>query len=378
MIKWLFKYGAAIFLFNTVLLNIESTFIIGKLIFLYLMGIFLFLLIINPQQIKVVLFHRSFLFLLILNLLNLLYFLLFHTISDYSAIKYLMARGVQFSVISTSIYFNYEYYKDRFLYHFVYLIFGIVIVSFFLDPFIFSGRYSGIIWNPNMLGAFTVTAFAILLLIIEKRTNLDYFILFSLLSTSLASGSRGVLVALVLVLLLKYRLSLKNIVLGLVSLFIILFILSINLDTSFNRFADQSLFNDRILQYHYAYETFLRKPLFGYGLDKYAYIDMSLVPNYLRGLSMGSHNGYLALFTQYGILFGGIALFIIYTKSIQVYSFFHNRKGFERVYLFILMYTLIASLFETYLTGINEFNTILFWFSLSFLSYSKFIKKHEN
>ena len=93
---------------------------------------------------------------------------------------------------------------------------------------------------------------------------------------------------------------------------------------------------------------------------------------------MGSHNGYLALFTQYGILFGGIALFIIYTKSIQVYSFFHNRKGFERVYLFILMYTLIAALFETFLTGINEFNTILFWFSLSFLSYSKFIKKHEN
>ena len=33
-------------------------------------------------------------------------------ISDYDAIKYLMARSVEFSIISTSIFFNYEYYKN--------------------------------------------------------------------------------------------------------------------------------------------------------------------------------------------------------------------------------------------------------------------------
>ena len=41
MIKWLFKYGLVIFLFNTVLLNIESTFNIGSIVFISLMVIFI-------------------------------------------------------------------------------------------------------------------------------------------------------------------------------------------------------------------------------------------------------------------------------------------------------------------------------------------------
>ena len=379
MIKWLFKYGAVIFLFNTVLLNIESTFQIGNLIFLSLMGIFLFLLIINPIQIKTILFHKAFLFLLIINLINLLYFLLFHSISDYDAIKFMISKCMQFSIISVSIYFNYEYYKDKFLNHIVYLIFGIVVFSFLLDPFIFSGRYNGIVWNPNMLSAFTVTAFSILLLKNNKRTNLDYIILFSLLVISLATGSRLVLVAIGLVLLMKYGFSLRNIIYVALSLVITLVIISVNLDTSLNRFASQSLFNDRLLQYQYAYETFIMKPLFGYGLDKYAYIDLSLVPAYFKSVTiMGAHNGYLAFLTQYGILFGGIVLFIIFKKSIQIYSYFSNSDEFERIYIFIIIYTLIGSLFEVFMTGINDFNTILFWFSLAFLSYSKFNQNHEN
>ena len=57
MIKWLFKYGAVIFLFNTVLLNIPSTIFIGDIIFVSLMVILLFSLIINPVQIKNILIH---------------------------------------------------------------------------------------------------------------------------------------------------------------------------------------------------------------------------------------------------------------------------------------------------------------------------------
>ena len=379
MIKWLFKYGAAIFLFNTVLLNIESTYDIGSLIFLSLMGIFLFLLLINPIQIKTILFHKAFLFLLIINFINLFYFLLFHSIFDFEAIKFMFSKGMQFSIISVSIYFNYEYYKDKFLNHIVYLFFGVIVFSFLLDPFIFSGRYTGIIWNPNMLSAFTVIAFSILLLKDNKRTNLDSFILFSFLIITLSTGSRLALIAIVLVLLMKYGFTKRNIVYAVISLLITLIIVSINLDTSINRFVAQSLFNDRVLQYQYAYETFINKPLFGYGLDKYAYIDLSIVPNYVKSLTvMGAHNGYLAFLTQYGILFGGAVIFIIFKKSIQIYSYFLKSKEFERIYLFIIFYTLIASLFEAFMTGINDFNTILFWFSLAFLSFSKFKRDNEN
>jgi O-antigen ligase len=377
MIEWLFKYGAVIFLFNSILLSIESTYFIGNQIFLALMGIFLFVLLINPKQIKTILFHKAFSFLLIINLLNLLYFFLFHSISDYDAIKYLMARGVQFSIISTSIYFNYEYYKNKFFDHLVYVVFGIVVFGLVINPDLFSARYSGIIWNPNMFSSLVVIAFSIHFLKYEKRTSFDYIILFTLLIAALASGSRGSLVAIILVFFLKYGFTLRNMIYGFIGLGLSLFVLSINLETSVNRFAEQSMFNDRVLQFEYAYLSLKEKLITGYGLDKYAYIDNSLVPTYLKDKIIGAHNGYLSIITQYGIIFGSVILFLIFRKSFLSYSYFKNRHSFERVYLFIVIYTLIASIYESLLTGINEFHTILFWFSLALLSYSKFKEEYE-
>ncbi len=138
------------------------------------------------------------------------------------------------------------------------------------------------------------------------------------------------------------------------------------------------MFNDRILQFEYAYLSIQNNLIIGYGLDKYAYIDKSLVPIYLKGEVIGAHNGYLAILVQYGIIFGSVILFLIFRKSLQAYSYFKNKKSFERVYLFIILYVLIASIYESLITGINEFSTILFWFSLSILSYSIFLKENES
>ena len=377
MVKFLFKYSAVIFLFNTILMSIGGLIFLGNLIFLALMGIFLFVLLINPKQIKAFIFHKAFSFLLIINLINLLYFLVFHSISDLDALKYLCARFIQFTIISSSIYFNYEYYKSRFLIHITYIIAFIVLIGLVLDPNIFASRYSGIIWNPNMLSSLTSLAFSILLLRGEKRTKFELFLLFIFLIVSLSTGSRGVLIAIFLVFLLKFGISVRNILYSMLFFIFYLLVLNFNLDTSINRFSEQSLFNDRILQFKYAYLSIKENLFTGYGLDKYAFIDMSLVPSYLKDKVIGSHNGYLAIFTQYGIIFGGIILFLIFQKSLQALTFLKVKNSFEMVYLFIIIYTLLACLYETYITGINEFQTILFWFSLSFLSYTKFKKEYE-
>ena len=377
MIKWLLKYGVVVFVFNSILLSIESTYVIGNQIFLALMGIFLFVLLINPMLIKTILFHKAFSFLLFINLLNLLYFFLFHSISDYDAIKYLMARSVEFSIISTSIFFNYEYYKNKFLDHLVYVVLGIVVFGFVIDPSLFSGRYSGLIWNPNMFSSLVILAFSIHFLKHEKLTRSDYFILFILLISALASGSRNSLVALILVFIFKYGFTSKNVMYGFFALVISLFILTINLETSINRFVDNT-FNDRILQFEYAYISVQEKLFTGYGLDKYAYINKSLVPIHLKDKIIGAHNGYLAILAQYGIIFGSVILFLIFRKSLQAYFYFKNKKSFESVYLFIILYVLIASIYESLITGINEFSTILFWFSTSILSYSMFLKENES
>ena len=378
MVKWLFKYGAVIFLFNTILLSIEITKSFGDIMFLVFMSLFAVLLFINPKQIKYIIFHKAFLFLLIINGLNVLYFLLFHSFFEIEAIKYILARGILFSVISFSIYSHFDYYKSKFLDHLVYLIFAIVLVSVVYNPYIFSTRYSGIIWNPNMFSSLVVIAFAILFLKSKVKSNYDYVMLLSFLLMALVSGSRGSLVALIIVYLLKYGFSFRNFLYGFLTFAVALVISSINLDTSFNRFAEQSMFNDRIMQYEYAVLSIKHKLFIGYGLDKYAYINKSLIPAILKGKIIGAHNGYLAILTQYGIIFGGLILYIIFQQSYKVISFFRNALEYQRVYLFIIIYTLIAALYEALLTGVNEFQTILFWFALAFLSYSKFNQEDAN
>ena len=378
MIKWLFKYGAVIYLFNTIFLSIKKTYVLGDKVFLGLMIIYSVVLIINPIQIKKIIFHKSFLFLLLLNSINLLYFILFHSISDLEALKYLLARGMQFSIISLSIYHNFEYLQTKFLDHIVSAVFFISIFSILVNPSIFSGRYSGIIWNPNMLSSFTVIAFSISLLKKETFSNYDLFLLVFFFFISIATGSRGALVGIALAFLVKYGFARRNLIYAILSIIGILLISSINLDTSINRFAEQSLFNDRLLQYKYAWQTIKLRLFSGNGLDKYAYIDKSLVPIYLKGLIISSHNGYLAILTQYGLVFGGAVLLVIINKSIQVVSFFKDTSENERIYLFIVIYALFTAIYETLITGINEFHTILFWFSLAFLSYSKYKMQYES
>jgi O-antigen ligase len=378
MIKWLFKYGAAIFLFNTVLLAIVSTKALGGYIFLVLMGMYAFILLINPKQISNIIFHKAFSFFLILNIINLSYFLLFHSLSDFAALKYMLARGMQFSIISFSVYYNFEYYKNKFLEHLTYIIFGVIIISLVTNPNIFSGRYGGIIWNPNMLASFTVIGFSALLLNSKKKTNFDYFLLFIFLIISLATGSRGILVGIPLVFVFKFGFSLRNLIYALLAGITYMVIITMHLDTSLNRFAEQSLFNDRLFQYQYAYETFMLKPFIGHGLDKYAYIDLSLVSDYVKTRNMGAHNGYLALLVQYGFMFGSLILGIIFSKSFLFFNKANLKNPENKFYIYLIVYTLLAAVYEAFITGINEFQTILFWFALAFLSYSKFNHGNAN
>ena len=378
MIRWLLKYGTVIFLFNTILLSIGSTIALGDMIFLALMGIFSVILLINPYQIKEILFHKAFVFFLIINFINIIYFSLFHSISDIAAGKYLLARGVQFSIISCSIFYHYEYYRSRFLIHIVYGIFLLILLGFVFDANIFSGRYSGIIWNPNMLASLTSIAFAVLLISNTQRTKFDSFLLVFFLIISLSTGSRGILVAISLAYLFKYGFSIRNIIYALFALASYFLLVNIQLDTSVSRFVSQDLFNDRLLQYHYAYETLLQKPLFGFGLDKYSYINPELIPYYLKGHVMGAHNGYLAILVQYGIVLGLVIIGLIVYQTIQFYLKIDKEDSVELSYLYIIVYAIIASFYETMMTGINEFHTVLFWFSFGFLSYSLYQKKYGN
>ena len=378
MIKWFFKYGVVVYLLNTVLLSIESTFSLGYVVFLIIMTLFCCLILINPKQIKLIIFHKAFNFFLILNIINIFYWFVFHDFSDYEAGKYLFARGGQFSIISFSICHNYDYFKEKFMTHLIYSILGVIVLGLIINPFIFSGRYSGIVWNPNMLASFCCLAFAALLLKQKKKTNFEISLLSIFLLISLATGSRGVLLGISLAFVFKYGFSIRNIIYALLASACYFFLLIFTLDTSVNRFASQGLLNDRLLQYQYAYETILQQPFFGSGLDKYDYIDPEIIPYYLSNHVISAHNSYLAILVQYGFVFGLFVLGIIFYQTIRFYLKIDRNDSIQMFYLYIISYAILASMYENLITGINEFHTILFWVSFGFLSYSIHKKEYES
>ena len=380
MIAWFYKYGVVLLLLNTILYSIPETNItIAPTIFYFLMGTGLILLIINPSQIKDVIFHRSFLFLLLISLVNLVYFLFFESEFNQDSLEFLMARFVQFSLISLSIYHNYDYYKKKFSSLIIKVISIIVVLGLFVDPDLLSGRYYGIIWNPNMLASLSVLAFSFVLMKNEKRTNLDVLLLILFFIVSIATGSRLALLIITVSFIYKFGLSIRNVFYAIIGFILLFLISSIDLNTSFNRFSSQDILNDRTDQFNFAVNNLEKEFWFGYGLSEYSGLPSNVdVPEEYQGLLIASHNGYLSIFLQYGIIFGCFIILIIMRKSLMLSSYFIRKEQKDNIFLFIVILTLIASMFETLLTGINEFHTILFWFSLSYLSYSKYLQDYED
>ena len=131
--------------------------------------------------------------------------------------------------------------------------------------------------------------------------------------------------------------------------------------------SNQTLFSDRILQYKYAYITLMEQPFFGFGLNNYSYINDNLTPYHLQSEHIiSAHNGYLAVLVQYGLIFGFLVLGIIFYNGfllIRDYKKYPNHL----FYLYMLIYTLIAALYESLFTGVNDFHTNIFWLSLCIL-----------
>ena len=364
------KYGFIIFVFNSILLSVPEMKNIGDFIFFGLMFIFSIYAIVNSSILIQFFKSKSVQFLILIILINFFYWIIFHEFNDLDAIKYLSARTIQFFIISVAVLLNYEYFLSKFPKHLAYFVIILVFIGLVINPDFISNRYLGIFWNENAFASFTCMSFAVFFLQAKKRTNIDNFLMILLIIISVSTGSRSVVIALILCFLLKYGLSVRNSLYSIIFIIFYLFIINLQLSTSFNRFSAVSLFDDRILQIKYAFITFLNKPFFGYGIDKYSYIDTNLVPDLIFGTIISAHNGYLALLVQFGMIFGGAILFIIVRQSFLNIKRFISKQNNNTFYLFVIIFGLLTSFFETLITGINEFHTILFLFSLAILNFS--------
>ena len=377
MIKWFYKYGFILLLLNTILYSIDLNMdnkpdykFLADIIFYLVMGLGSVILFINPSQIKDVVFHKSFVFLLLINLLNIIYFIFIEDQYNKESFYFLISKFIQFFLISLAIYHNYDYYRNRFPSLLIYSISFVILLGFFFNLDIFSGTYNGVFWNRNMLASLTGIGFVFLLLGTEYRIskNLKIILFILMILISILTGTRTVFLFIAFALLYKYGFSIRNILYSILGLVLLLSIQHRVLYSDLDRFS----------QWQEAIYNIKASPWFGYGLLEYdGDLEELSEYKYNEEIYGGAHNAYLSFFIQYGVIFGSLIIFIIIRKSLLLF-YRLQYMSHTRIYMCIITITLVASMFETFMTGINEFQTVLFWFSLSFLSYSKFLEDYAD
>ena len=365
------KYLAFIFLINSILFGVIGFFQIANILFLVIMTFTSVFSIYSLKILKNVTFNKSFQLFFLLNLLNIIYYL-FIEFGDLESLKYLVARFIQFSIFSITVYLLKDNFVNTLLIFLKYLTIGCLMFSFTFNFPDFTSRYQGIFHNPNEFSILMVIGFAYILFV-EKKNIYNYLLLVLFLFGVVLSGSRSAILGIflsVIVYLFHHRSNnIINTILILSSLLLFSFFGGQN--NALQRMFELDLFN-RKYEYLYAIETFLQKPIFGYGLKNYAHIDFSLIQFDDVKIDFGAHNAYLSILVQYGAFFSIIFFSIFIYYLIKIYKtkldIFDKNILKVKYLLFVISYTLINGLFENTIIGINFFQTNLFWLIICYFT----------
>ena len=380
--KFIIKNIAFIFLLSNLVFSFREFIPFAENTFLIIMGFSLLVTLYSIKILKNVIFDKSFQLFFILNFLNLIYYILIE-FGDLESFKYLIARFVQFSILSISIYILKDDFAKKLIKFLKFLTIGCLFGSLIFKFPDFQSRYQGIFFNPNEFSIIMVIGFS-LILFTEKRTTINYLLLILFLFLIVISGSRSSILGLGLAIftyILHHKSqSITNIILIVGSLLLFSFLGGQN--NAIQRILEFDLLVNRKYEYIYAIDTFLQKPLFGYGLKNYGYIDFSLIKFDDVQIDFGAHNGYISILVQYGFVFSSVFFYVLFHNLKKIYStkviFFGENILQTKFLFFLITYTLINGLFENTIIGINFFQTNLFWLTLAYFLHVLYKKDESN
>ena len=297
--------------------------------------------------------------------------------------NFVLNEIVKKEILSISIYILKDDFAEKFVKFLKFSTIGCLFGSFIFNFPDFQSRYQGIFNNPNEFSIMMVIGFA-LILFTEKRSTINNLLLISFLLMIIISGSRSSIIGLGLA-IFSYVLhqkskNISNIILIVGSLLLFSFLGNDN--NAIQRILELNFLTNRKYEYIYAIDTLLQKPLFGYGLKNYAYIDFSLIQFDDVQIDFGAHNGYISILVQYGLVFSAVFFYVLFYNLKKIYStkveFFGENILQTKFLFFLITYTLINGLFENTIIGINFFQTNLFWLTLAYFLHVLYQKDESN
>jgi hypothetical protein len=313
-----------------------------------------------------------------------IYFIFLDPVKDESLV-YLVSKVLLFLLFALFMSLNTAEYKQLCLKWMALAIFVSCVYGTFsqtIDSETF--RLSFGFRNANSAGTLAAIAFGIIL---QNKFFKRYFSLPMMIYLSYVvfmTGSRAALVVFVIALFFsdlrkmpvyKYLLLLLPVLILLP--YIIPYFGDMNSSNAISRMVSsisgkESMFSNRDHAYTWGLRTFLDELMRGHGLARYGWTD----PRFSSGnIVSNPHNGYLGLGIMMGVLFAGIFVLVLFWNcAVYLIDFFRNKNEEMRTYFFIVTSILITAFVESYLVGINELMTSLFWCCLANIQFEYYIR----
>ncbi|PAJ74134.1 hypothetical protein CJF42_12090 [Pseudoalteromonas sp. NBT06-2] len=209
---------------------------------------------------------------------------------------------------------------------------------------------------------------------------LVFNLLFILIETRSRASLGVVLFIISVFILIKYKKSSSRVAIG-VTAFVVLMPIIISLqETLLNKYQssgqiENNIFSTRMILWIHRIEGIQEKPLIGWGYQVNSAKNKFFGPYKFNELEKG--NTPLALLEEFGVIFGGLVIFSLYSL---VYKFLSLKKQYSLIPLLVTP-ALAHSMFETWLFNFNGYYAWILWgcifLGCSFLSKQRIEEKHR-
>jgi len=319
-----------------------------------------------------------------LTLLFIVYYIFLDPLKDESFV-YLVSKTLLFLMFALFMSLNTDEYKQKCLKGLAILILlGLIYGSFSQTVDSETFRLSFGFMNANSAGTLAAIAFGIIIQNKFFKKIIAIPLMIYLTYVVLMTGSRAALVVYIVAWFFSdvrkmpaYKYLLLLLPLLLIVPYFISYMGDMDANNAVTRLMDslsgkESIFRNREYAYGWGLKTFEDQFMRGHGLARYGWTDPKFSNN---NITSNPHNGYLGLGIMIGVVFGAIFVIILFWNcALYTIDFFKHKKEELRTYLFIVISILITAFVESYLIGINELMTSLFWCCVANIQFDYYIK----
>jgi len=319
-----------------------------------------------------------------LTLLLTVYYIFLDPLKDESLV-YLVSKVLLFLMFALFMALNTDEYKLKCLKGLaILIIMGLVYGSFSQTVDSETLRLSFGFTNANSAGTLSAIAFGIIIQNKFLKKIIAIPVMIYLTYVILMTGSRAALVVYVIAWFFSdlrkvpaYKYVLLAIPLLIILPYVISYFSGMDSNNAITRLltgitGKESMFRNREHAFGWGMKTFQDELMRGHGLARYGWTDPRFSGD---NITSNPHNGYLGLGIMVGALFAAIFIIILFWNCITyIIDFFKYKKEEMRTYHFIMVSILITAFVESYLIGINEMMTSLFWCCVANIQFDYYIK----